>query len=116
MRCECASDMLYWFRKRPEHFFENDSYITDFLKFLNDSVSCLICVNFLYLLDNLQSEAVRITAVEICKRMIEYSAQFFGYLKPYENIIISEVVKKIDDINLDIATKAIDFCTILLNL
>lgn len=41
--------------------------------------------------------------------------RFCGYLKPFEDYIISEVIKRIDDVNFDVAASAVDMCTSLID-
>lgn len=50
MRRACVKEMLQWFKMRPEHFFETDIYINDFLKFFVDFVSFVIVCSFVWLL------------------------------------------------------------------
>lgn len=121
LRTECAKEMWIWFKKRPEFFLESEEHLTDFLKFCLDTVSVRInsfCL-FAYTLNSEQYVSqlpkVRLAALETCDKLISSPQQLYGYLKPFTNRIVNEITERITDIDANVAAKAVDCCTTLLN-
>lgn len=59
---------------------------------------------------------MRLNALESCHKLLQSYEQLCSYLTPLQSEIVEKIVTRIQDVNLDVAAKAVDLCTSILEL